>query len=270
MSALYDLYQPGETWIHRLDPRTKLLLVICASALQLLYTNLWFVAGALLLTHLALWSARSPRERLTQVWRAILPTMVMIVVLWVVVYPGDGPVLFSFWIIEITVYSLVQGVTVALRIGALAFTVLLWPYTTDQAILVRSLVSLGLPYEWGLTLAMALRYLPTMAQAFRMVSDAQQARALDLTQKNPLRRARAYMPIVVAMLISAFRTAENLSRALESRALGASGRTRTYLRQLRFRIVDLVWTVAILVVTVALIWARYAAGLGAHPLRLIQ
>ena len=78
-------------------------------------------------------------------------------------------------------YSLAEG---------LAFVVYAWLFSTDQTTLVRGLVALGLPFQWGLTLAMALRYLPTMANAFRMISDAQQARALDLRKGNPIQRAR--------------------------------------------------------------------------------
>jgi energy-coupling factor transport system permease protein len=156
---------------------------------------------------------------------------------------------------------------VALRIGALAFVLFFWLFSTDQTILVRSLVTLGLPYTWGLILAMALRYIPTMAGTFRMISDAQQARGLDLSARNPIKRARAYMPITVAMLITAFRTAENLSRALQSRALGASPR-RTFLRQLNLRPRDIVFMVAVVLVAVVLLWLRFTVGLGAYPLRL--
>lgn len=267
MSARYDLYQPGDAYLHRMDPRTKFLLVVCGVPLQLLFRNLWIVLAALAAVHGLLLGAGITRSRLGWIWRATLPPMVMIALLWVLFYPGEGPALLEWWRIRITPVNLAEGLAVALRIGTLAFTVFVWLYTTDQATLVRGLVALGLPYEWGLTLAVALRYLPTMAGVFGMISEAQQARALDLTRGGPLHRARAYIPIVVAMLISAMRTAENLSRALESRALGAAPR-RTYLRPLHYGRRDLIWTAAILLLAGLLVWARLSLGLGAHPLRL--
>ena len=267
MSPLYDLYQPGGSWLHRLDPRSKLLFVACGCALLLLCRNLWIIAGALLATQLLLLNAGIGRERIRWVWKMLLPTMLMISVLWVVFYHGEGPVLFSWWVLEVTTYNLAEGLAIALRIGALAFVIFIWLFSTDQATLVRSLVSLGLPFEWCLTLAMALRYLPTMASAFGMISDAQQARALELNKGGPIKRARAYLPITVAMLITALRTAQNLSYALESRALGASPH-RTFLRQLHFRRTDLIWTAGIILATALLLWARVALGFGAHPLRL--
>ncbi len=268
MSARYDLYQPGYSWLHRLDPRVKLLLAFCGSLVLLLFTNLWVIVAALLLTQLALRSARISIERITAIWKALLPTMILVAVFWLILYPGQGSALVSFWIVRITVTNIAQALAIALRLGALGFTIFLWLFTTDQATLVRSLVALGLPYTWGLTLAIALRYLPTMASALRMISDAQQARALDLSKGNPLQRARAYIPIIVAMMITALRTAENLSRALESRAFGAP-RRRTFLRRLTFRRVDLVWVVGILLVTGLLLWARYGLGFGEQPLQLL-
>lgn len=222
----------------------------------------------LLWAQLSLWSAGVARERIATIWRATLPTMVLIWVFWVALYRGQGPLICSLGPVDVTLYDLAQGGAAALRIGALAFIVMIWLFTTDQTALVRSLVTLGLPYEWGLTLAIALRYLPMMASIFRMISEAQQARALDLTRGNLIQRARAHLPIIVPMLITALRTAESLSRALESRALGASCH-RTYLRCLRFRSTDLAWVTVVTIVTALAFWARFSLGLGIHPLRLL-
>lgn len=267
MSPLYDLYQPADSWLHRLDSRGKFAFVLCGCTLLLAFANVWVMLGALLATHLALLSAHIAKERIAWVWKMTLPTMTMIVILWVLFYRGEGAVILSWWFIEITAHSLAEGIAVALRVGALAFVIFVWLFSTDQATLVRGLVAVGLPYEWGLTLSMALRYLPTMTNVFRMISDAQQARALDLTKGNPLKRARAYIPIIVAMLITALRMAENLSHTLESRALGASPH-RTYLHQLHFRRADVLWTATVAIGTALLLWARYATGFGTDPLRL--
>jgi len=255
MSARYDLYQPGVSWLHRLDPRCKLLMALCLSLVVLVWGNLWVVLGALVLTQAALLSARVAPARLAAVWKAMLPTMTLIALLWLVLYPGRPPLLLTFWIVRISAHSLAQALAIALRLAALAFALFLWLFTTDQTALVRGLTALGLPYSAGLTLAMALRYLPSMGSALRMVSDAQQARGLDLHPRNPLVRARRYVPIIVAMLISAVRTAENLARALESRAYDPTA-PRTALRPLRFRPVDWAWTVGTVLMTAAALWAR--------------
>jgi energy-coupling factor transport system permease protein len=267
MSTSYDLYQNGGSWLHRLDARVKLLTVICGSVILLSCQNLWLVAIALLITQVTLLSAGINLKRLWSSWRLLWPMMVMIILFTALFTPGDGAQILAVWIIRVTVGSLAHGVALALRIAALAFIILGWLFTTDQATLTRSLIGLGLPYAWGLTLAMALRYIPTMASTFRMISDAQQARALEISKGNPLQRARAYLPITVAMLITALRTAEALSRALVSRGFGSDHR-RTNWRPLHFRRVDLIWLSASPLVTGCVLWARYALGFGAHVLVL--
>jgi len=269
VSAFYDLYQRGDSWLHRLDARVKLLLVLCGGCLLLLYDNLWVMVGTVVAAHVIFWNTHLARRKVLWVWKMTLPTMVMVAVLWVVFNRGEGRAILTVWFVRVTTQNLAEGATAALRIGALSLTIFAWLFTTSQTALVRALLWLGLPYEWGLTLSMALRYLPTMAALFGAISDAQQARALDLTRGNPIRKARAYIPIVVAMLITALRTAESLSRALESRALGASARPRTYLHQLHFRTTDGVWTVGTVLCTALLLWARYALSLGADPLQLL-
>jgi energy-coupling factor transport system permease protein len=195
-----------------------------------------------------------------------LPMMGVVSLFWLVFYPGRGPAWVAFWLVRITPRSLGQALAQAGRLGALAFVVLTWLSTTDQTTLVHSLVALGLPYAWGLTLAMALRFLPSMAGNFRLIADAQRARALDLEHGNLLQRTRAYTPIIVAMFITGLRTAENLARALEARALGAHGGRRTALRALHLRQRDLVCILVCVTLTIALCWARYALELGADPL----
>jgi len=264
---LYDLYQAGDSWLHRLDPRAKLLFVVCQTTALLLLGNLWIMLVALVLSHALILSAGISRHRIAWVWRMALPMMVMIAVLWVIFNRDQGPILWRLWFVEVSASNIARGLAVSLRIGALAFCFFVWLFTTDQTRLVRGLVALGLPYDWGLTLAMALRYLPTMSSTFRMISEAQQARGLDLQRGSLLTRARNYMPITVSMLITALRTADSLAHALESRALGASSR-RTSLRQLHFGLWDILWSVATVSLTAGVLWARYALGFGGHPFLL--
>ncbi|MHB1317019.1 MAG: energy-coupling factor transporter transmembrane component T family protein [Anaerolineae bacterium] len=272
MSPVYDLYQPGRSWLHRVDPRVKLAFVLCASLCLLVTVNLWLILAMLVLMHVLLLSAGVSLSRIGGVWRVVLPTVLLIAILWVLLNPTSG----RAWVIwgahdgvRIGPLNLAHGLAIGLRIAALALAVFVWLYTTDAGSLVLSLVALGLPYTWGLTAGMALRYLPTMAGVFRSISEAQQARSLDLHAGGLVQRARAYIPISVAMLISALRTAQSVSYGLESRALGATPR-RTYLHRLHVRSVDVVYALAILLVTAGYLGARVAYGLGAHPLGLLD
>ena len=268
MAALYDLYQPGHSRLHRLDPRVKLLLAASVTVIVIVYANVWVMLLALAGLQAALWASGISRQRLAWVWRMTAFPMISVAILWMLVYPAPDRVFIAFWLVRIGPQNIAQGLAIGLRVGVLAWAIFTWLFTTDQATLVRSLVSLGLPYEWGLVLAIALRHLPTMALTLRTISEAQQARALDLSAGNPWIRARRYAPIMVAMIIASLRTADNVSRALEARALGAVPR-RTYLRELQYRRVDLVWTAAILLTSAALLYARLAFGFGADAFRLV-
>ncbi|MFO7696576.1 MAG: energy-coupling factor transporter transmembrane component T [Anaerolineae bacterium] len=267
MSPVYDLYQPVQSWLHRVDPRVKLGFVLCVSLCLLVTVNLWLIAAALVLLHLLLLSAGVGPARIAGIWRVVLPTVLLIAILWTLLNPTPNEAWLVWGRVRFGPLNLAQGVAIGLRIAALALAVFVWLYTTDAGSLVLSLVALGLPYTWGLTAGMSLRYLPTMAGAFRSISEAQQARALDLHAGGLVQRARAYIPISVAMLISALRTAQSVSYGLESRALGATAQ-RTYLHRLHLRPVDIIFAAVLVVATVAYLVARLAYGLGAHPLAL--
>ena len=135
-----------------------------------------------------------------------------------------------------TTGALQVGLATALRIAVVSFVFLLWIGTTDTRELVRGFVRLGLPFSWGMSLTIGLRFIPTFAGIFVTVSEAQQSRGLIL-HGNVFRRARQMIPIMVASLVSAFRASEQLAMTLESRGFGAR-RQRTVLRDLQMRPAD--------------------------------
>jgi len=162
----------------------------------------------------------------------------------------------------------VRGAVLALRLDAIALIVFSWIFTTDQTRIVRGFVRLGLPFEGGLVLALSLRYIPLFYSTFDSISSAQQARGLDLSKGNFIQRSRNYVPILVAMMISALRASERLARALESRALGAQGIRRTAYREIAFRAADYLYVAAMLVGFGALLVLHLGLGVGSDLVRL--
>lgn len=264
---LASLYVSGDSWLHRMDARVKLLLAVCGLTLIFCSGNLWVMVAIIVAEQALLLSAGISGERLRGVWQVLWVTIALVFVLWVLFYQGQGPALLTWWRLHLTWDGLARGGVVALRLAAVAFMLFTWLFTTSETHLVLGLQWLGLPYSWGLTLAMGLRYVPTMAELFRMTAEAQQARGLDLSRSGPVARARAYVPITIAMLISALRAATNLAHALETRAFGASTQ-RSSLQQLHLRQVDLWSAIAIALATATLLGLRFLLGWGAAPLRL--
>jgi energy-coupling factor transport system permease protein len=240
MGANFDLYVRRNTWLHHLDPRVKLLFVLESSLLLFVWPTLWAALAAILLCNAAFRLAQIPGRSVISIYRTMLPLVALVFVLSAIFGTArDGSaVWFQAGLLVVSPSSVLQGALLALRLLALALVIFVWLFTTDQASMVRGFHALRLPYDWALTLALALRYLPIFAGLFSQVRDAQQARGLDLEQRGLLRRLRAYRPVLVAMIINALRQSERLGWALEARALGASGVRRSVFRPLHLRRVD--------------------------------
>ena len=242
----FDLYVPRLSWLHRLDPRVKLLFVAEMTILLLVRPSFPFILGVLAACHLLLASARIPWPRIAAIWRLMLPLTLLVPLLWLPLDPQGTPVLLQFWRLRVTLPALLRGLLMAARLDALAFVFFVWLLTTEQRAIVQGFVRLGLPYEWGLTLSLALRYLPTLHSIYLQIVDAQRARGLDLGEGSLFARARNRLPILVPLLVTALRSSENVGRALEARALGLTGVRRTSLHELQLRRGDVLCLVALL------------------------
>jgi len=262
MSFAFDLYIDRPSWLHRLDPRTKLAFVAFSSVLLLSFSHPFVSAAFLLGIHGILWSGKVPASRLRWAWQRMWPITILILLLWPIFYPQGEEVLWQVWRIRITTQGLCQGLSMALRVDALAFAFLVLLFSTDQARLVRGLVKLGLPYEWGLTLAIAMRYLPTLYGIYITVSEAQQARGWVIGEGNFVRRIKSYLPILVAVIVMALRLADNLSMALSARGF-QSGARRTYLKDLELSLADKVCLPLFAASLILFLIFRLRHGLGA-------
>jgi len=258
MSFAFDLYVDRPSWLHRLDPRTKLCFVVVSSLVLLSFGSPFVSAAVLLGIHGMLWSGRVPASRLRWAWQRMWPITLLILVLWPVFYPQGNDVLWQVWRIRITTQGLWQGLSTALRINALTFAFLVLLFSTDQARLVRGLVKLGLPYEWGLTLAIALRYIPSLYGIYTAVSEAQQARGWVIGEGRFIQRIKSYLPILVAVIVGSLRLADNLSMALAARGF-QSGAKRTYLRELELSPADKVSLILLAVSLIVFLIVRFRA-----------
>lgn len=267
MRVAVDLYVDRQSWLHRADPRTKLAFVASGLLVLLLVKNLYLMLGAVVLLHLLHWSARIPAERVRFVWRTLLPISIMISTLWILFYPTGRPIL-EFWVIRITPLSMAQGFMLALRIIAMALLIFAWLFTTDNNKIVLSLVRLRIPYQWGLVLALALRYIPTFQSMYTTISEAQQARGLRIGEGAGFKRVRVLMPIFVAMIISAMRASDQLAKALQARGFGVDLGARTYLRDLHFRTLDWVYLTGLILTLGLTLYLRFAYGFGTQTLQV--
>ena len=226
-------YFPGNTVIHRLDPRTKILCVILYIAA--LFTAGGFVSNAVVLLSLVLTVALShikPRA----LFKGLKPLIIIIILTGLLnLFYTDGTVLWSWWIFRITREGIRRAVLMVLRILLLVCGTFLLTYTTSPLALTDGLERLMSPlkklkfpvHELAMMMSIALRFIPTLIEETDKIMSAQKARGADFETGSLTHRAKALLPILVPLFVSAFRRADELATAMECRCYhGGEGRTR--------------------------------------------
>lgn len=226
-------YFPGDTVVHRLDPRTKLLMVIVY--IVALFLAKWVVSYAVMLAFLVTAVALS-RIRPRALFKGLKPLLFIIIFTAIInVFYTKGDVLVQFWIFKITREGLVNAGFLVLRIVMLVTGTFLLTYTTSPIALTDGLESLLSPlkaihfpvHELALMMSIALRFIPTLIEETDKIISAQRSRGADFDSGNLLARAKALIPVLVPLFVSAFRRAEELAVAMECRCYrGDVGRTR--------------------------------------------
>ena len=238
-------YFPGDTVVHRLDPRTKLLLVIVY--IVALFLCKWFVSYAVALAFLVTAIALS-RIRLKALFKGLKPLIIIIIFTALLnLFYSEGRVLVEFWIFKITYEGIKNAFFLVLRIMMLVMGTFLLTYTTSPIALTDGLESLLSPlkkirfpvHELAMMMSIALRFIPTLIEETDKIISAQKARGADFETGNIFRRAKALIPILVPLFVSAFRRADELATAMECRCYHG-GKGRTKLKQLHYRSRDII------------------------------
>ncbi len=238
-------YFPGNTIVHRLDPRTKLLLVLVY--IVALFLCRWFVSYALALAFLVTAIALS-KIRLKALLKGLKPLLIIIVFTAVInLFYSEGEPLVEFWIFKITKEGILNAFFLVLRIMMLVMGTFLLTYTTSPIALTDGIESLLSPlkavrfpvHELAMMMSIALRFIPTLIEETDKIISAQKARGADFETGNLFRRAKALIPILVPLFVSAFRRADELATAMECRCYhGGEGRTK--MKQLHYRLRDII------------------------------
>ena len=239
-------YYPVDSRIHRLDPRVKLLLTI-AFIVAVFVAHSW-VGYAILALFIVIVSrlALIPLKMLLRGLKPLRLILILTFLLNLFFTPGDE-VWISFWIIRITRESVYQAVFYSLRLAFLVLGTSLLTLTTSPVslsdaieILLSPLRKIHFPvHELAMMMTIALRFIPTLLEETDKIMKAQMARGADFESGNLISRAKAMVPLLVPLFVSAFRRAGDLAMAMESRCYhGGEGRTR--LRVLRFTRADAV------------------------------
>ena len=231
---------PGTSIVHRLDPRTKLIILV-AYIVALFLADSWITYGicfAFLVLSITL--SRIPLKSILHGLKPLAFILIFTGILNVFFTPGKALVSWGF--LKITMEGIVQAAKMIGRISMLVCATFLLTYTTSPIALTDGLESLLSPlkyikvpvHELSMMMCIALRFIPTLIEETDKIMSAQKARGADFESGNLMQKVKALIPILVPLFISAFRRADELATAMECRCYqGGEGRTK--MKLLRYR-----------------------------------
>lgn len=234
-------FYPVSSPLHELDPRAKIL------AVAMLVMGLFFigsVAGTLVMAVVIGAAVAASKVPPGIFFRLLVPVafIVALTALFQVLFSREGPVLIEWGILEVHSGGVKMGFLLASRIVLLVSAASLVTATTSPVALADGIEDLLSPlkrlrfpaHEVAMMMTIALRFIPTLQEEAGKITKAQAARGADFSEGGPIQRARAFLPVLVPLTVGAFRRADELAEAMESRGYrGGEGRTRY--RELRFR-----------------------------------
>ena len=238
-------YFPGKSPVHLLDPRCKLIMLVVY--IVALFTASGPVSYGLLLAFLLITIKIStiPPKSILKGMKPLVMILVFTGVLNLFFTTGEGEPLVDFWIFTIYMEGLVRAVYMVARILMLITCTFLLTYTTSPIALTDGLEALMSPlkklkvpvHELSMMMCIALRFIPTLIEETDKIMNAQKARGADFESGSIMDRAKALIPILVPLFISAFRRADELATAMECRCYqGGEGRTK--MKLLRYTLWD--------------------------------
>ena len=238
-------YFPGNSPIHRLDPRTKILFLIVYIIALFCAVNWASYAAVFAFLAITIILSKIPLKSILSGMKPLLLILVFTGILNIFFTTGEH-VLVSFWRITIYWEGVIRAVFMTLRIMMLIAGTFLLTYTTSPISLTDGLESLLSPlkklrlpvHELAMMMCIALRFIPTLIEETDKIMSAQKARGADFESGNLFQRVKALVPILVPLFISAFRRADELATAMECRCYqGGDGRTK--MKLLRYKLLDL-------------------------------
>ena len=255
-------YLPGDSILHRADPRVKIILVILYMVIIFL-VNTYMGFGILtLFTLLAVVSSDIPIVYTLRGLRSIL--FIVLFAAAINIFTIKGTPVFEYRFIHITYEGIDTAVKLALRIslmivGASLLTLTTTPISLTDGIekLMEPLKRVGVPvHEIAMMMTIALRFIPTLLEETDKIMKAQASRGADFDTGNLIQRAKSFIPVLVPLFISAFRRADELAMAMEARCYrGSAGRTR--MKQLKLTKADAEITIVMVIFTAGLLYLQY-------------
>jgi len=250
-------FRRGDTFIHRLDPRTKFVVSTIIFVIALVFTELPFLIMLFLAQVPLIYAAKVQREWGRSIRGGMMLTIIIFATNLLVGYFSAG--------MYLTPSLVLYSVSLAFRFIVLMSSFSIFFLTTSPDDLSLALQQSRIPYEFCFAFTTAIRFVPVLANEAQTIMDAQKSRGLELERGNFLKRIRNFIPILIPLIVGAIRRSLELAEAMESRAFGAK-KERTSLYILKMMRSDwIALSISALVLTLAL-YVRFFVGLPPLPL----
>ncbi|MGE7623993.1 energy-coupling factor transporter transmembrane component T family protein [Viridibacillus sp. NPDC096237] len=259
---IFGRFMPGESFVHKLDPRSKLLFVFSFIIIVFLANNPVTYAALLVFTLLVIFVSRIKLYFLINGLKPVIILMAFTFLLHIF-FTKEGNLLYHWKFISIYEEGLKQGIFISIRFLVLVFMTSILTLTTSPIsitdgleVLLNPFKKLKLPvHELALMMSISLRFIPTLMDETDKIMKAQMARGSDLSTGPIKERVKAVVPLLVPLFVSAFKRAEDLATAMEVRGYrGGEGRTRY--RQLKWDSKDILAILLLVAMTALLITLR--------------
>ncbi|NBJ70518.1 MULTISPECIES: energy-coupling factor transporter transmembrane protein EcfT [Clostridia] len=248
-------YVPGNSLVHRLDPRTKITIIFIFVFIVFLANN---IGSYTILTIFALSSMLTSRVPLKFVLKGLMPVWFLIIFTFILhlIITKEGTVVFEVFAFQVYSGGLIQGFAISMRFFLLILVTSLLTLTTTPIEITDAIESILQPlkkvrfpvHELALMMSISLRFIPTLLQETEKISKAQASRGVDFRTGKIKDRIQAVVPLLVPLFVSAFKRAEELAMAMEARGYqGGEGRTK--LRELKLSKLD-VWIYLLFVIVI--------------------
>ena len=260
----FGQYYPKDSFVHKLDPRTKLISSIIYIVAIFLCNNYYTYAACFVFLGIMILGSRIPLKSVLKTVKAVIFVVIITVIINILFYSAEGDrVFWSWWKISITDGGLIFASKMAMRLLFLVIATSLVTLTTTPMNLTDGLESLMAPLKWikfpvhdvAIIMSIALRFIPSFMEEIDKIMMAQKARGAAFDNGGLVKRAKALLPVLIPLFVSAFRRADELAMALDARCYNATDK-RTKMKKLTFTYRDAIAFVLTAIFLTAVILIR--------------
>lgn len=227
-------YYPGNSLVHRIDARMKIILILLLMASVFLCKNLISLSISLAVTLAIVFISRIS---LKSILKGLKPILIIVIITSLLnLFYGSGEPVFQFLFFKITKNGMINALFMSFRVILLVINGLMLTYTTTPTSLTDAIEALLKPlhtvfkldiHSLAMTMTIALRFIPTLIEEVDKIMSAQKSRGADMESGNIIKRVKAVVPVLIPLFVSSFRRANDLAYAMECRCYrGGEGRTK--------------------------------------------